>query len=73
MSPLTLRVKELRLAKNWSQQELADRAGLARLTITKIESGKTTRIEFSVLEKLADAFSVDPAVLLERTPKKRGQ
>lgn len=69
MSPLSLRVAELRAAKGWNQQELAERAGVNRATIRRIEAG-SKRVDFDVLEKLADAFEVDPAVLIQRKPKK---
>lgn len=34
---VTTRVRELRLARGWSQQELADRVGVSRQSINSIE------------------------------------
>lgn len=73
MTPIRLRVPELRTAKGWTQQELARKAGVSRLTVINVERGDARRVDFDVLEKLADALGVDPAVLLERTPKGRGK
>lgn len=64
--PLRLRVAELRSAKGWTQQELADRAGVGRVTITRIESDTNRRIDFDTLESLADAFGVEPGFLIAR-------
>lgn len=35
-----LRIKEIRSSKGLTQQDLADRCGITRTTISKIESGK---------------------------------
>jgi transcriptional regulator with XRE-family HTH domain len=64
MTPLQLRVKELRKLKDWTQEELAERSGVGRVTIARMEAGQTTRVEFDVLEKLAAAFDVAPGYLI---------
>lgn len=61
-----LRVRELREARGWSQRELAARAGVRQATVNAIERHTTSGIEFSVLEGLADALGVDPALLIAR-------
>lgn len=71
MTPITLRVQELREAKALSQSELSRLSGVRQATISEIEAGKTRRIAFDVLERLADALAVDPAVLVVRTRAKR--
>ena len=71
MPPLTLRVAELRAAKGWTQEELAARSGVGRVTIARIERGGTTRVEFDVLDRLATAFGVDPGYLITRSPDSR--
>ena len=38
--PLKNRLRELRSERNWSQAELAERAGVSRQTINAIETGK---------------------------------
>lgn len=71
MTPLRLRVAELRATKGWTQEELAERAGVGRITVVRIESNQNRRVDFDVLEKLADALGVDPGYLIERADKKR--
>lgn len=73
MSPLRLRVKKLREAQGMTQTDLAKRAGLRRATLIDIEMERTNRVEFDVLERLADALGVDPGFLIERLPAKRGR
>ena len=73
MSPIRLRVAELRQAKGWTQKELAERAGIARHTVMRVESETNRRLDFDVLEKLAAAFDVDAAYLIVTEPKKRGR
>lgn len=68
---LFLRVKELRDAKGWSQAELARRAKVRPNTLVDIEKGTAKRITLDVLERLADALGVDPALMLKRADKKR--
>lgn len=50
------RVAELRSARGWTQQVLAERAGLSVSTIAKIEQGGTYRI--ATLVKVADVLDV---------------
>lgn len=64
MTPITLRVRELREAKGWSQAELAERAGVRRATVSAIENGLTKGVDFETLEKLARALEVDAGYLL---------
>jgi len=68
MTPITLRVKELREAKGWSQAELARRAKVRRAMLSELEAGKRQRIDLAILERLATALGVDPALLLVTTP-----
>lgn len=71
MSPLYLRVRELRTAKGLSQAQLAERAKIRIATISEIENQKTRRVDFDVLERLAEALDVDPSFLLTRTSARR--
>jgi transcriptional regulator with XRE-family HTH domain len=64
MTPILLRVKELREAKRWTQAELAERSQVPQPTISRIESGKTSGVDFGVLEKLAEALNTDAALLI---------
>lgn len=71
MTPVRLRLRELRTAKGHSQTALADLAGVRQATISELESGKAKRIDFATIEKLADALGVEPSELLEREKKRK--
>lgn len=67
MTPVRLRVRELRVAKGWTQEQLAERSGVNQGTISKIENEKTGGIEFDNLERLAVALGVNAAFLVDHT------
>lgn len=70
MTPIRLRVRELRDALGWSQTELATHAGIRQATVSKVEAGGT--INLATLEKLADALGVNASALIvhEQAPKR---
>jgi transcriptional regulator with XRE-family HTH domain len=68
MSPVRIRLRELRDAQGLTQQAWAERAGVRQATVSQIESG-TSRVDLDVLERLADALGKEPGELLEREPK----
>jgi transcriptional regulator with XRE-family HTH domain len=68
MSPLMLRVRELREALGLTQAELADRARVRRATVNRIENAHVTAIDLEVLDKLADALGVEPGFIIVRAP-----
>lgn len=72
MSPITLRVRELREALGLTQAELAARAGIRRATVNRIENAHVAAVDLDVLEKLADALRVEPGFLLVRSPAASG-
>lgn len=51
------RIKELRLAKNMSQEDFAYKCGLDRTYITSLERGKRN-VSLINLEKIANAFEM---------------
>lgn len=57
-------VKQLRQERGWSQQEVADRVGLNKMTISQYENGKR-KPSFEMIEALAEVFHVDLNYLLE--------
>jgi DNA-binding Xre family transcriptional regulator len=69
MTPIILRVQELREAKGWTVVELSKRAGIRWATLSAIEKGQTTGIDFATLEKLARALEVDPGYLIVKRGK----
>ena len=73
LSPISIRLEELREARGLSQAELARRSGVPQSTISRIEAGETGSITLGNLERLADALGVNAAVLIVHEPKgKRG-
>jgi putative transcriptional regulator len=69
MTPVRIRLKEIRESKGLTQVDVAERAGLRRATVSDIENGKTTRIDLETMEKLANALGVDAALLIEHTQR----
>ena len=63
---LAKRLKELRKKSGWSQQKLAEKAGLSYNAITKIEQGSAKQPTIQTMIKLADAFGVTLDELVER-------
>ena len=57
------RIRRWREARGWNQQALADRAGFARSTLSKIENGLLSPT-FEILLKLAQGFGCDLADLV---------
>lgn len=63
MTPLKLRLAELRKRRGWSQAELGRRAGVAASVISRAERGETD-LTLSTLEKFAKALGVSPRSLI---------
>jgi transcriptional regulator with XRE-family HTH domain len=67
MSPIrrmAKRVKALRLAQGLTQAQLAQRAGISRKHVIRIEAAEQEPT-LGVIERLAKALRVRPAALLE--------
>lgn len=60
---LGLSVQRLRREKGWSQEELADRAGLHRTYVSGVERG-IRNPTVTIVEKLATALGVPTGMLL---------
>ena len=69
MTPLSLRIREVREIKGWTQTELARRAGIRRATVNRIENARVKAIDLEVLEKLAKALGCDPGYLIVKKRK----
>ncbi len=69
MTPLSLRIREIRQVKGWTQTELARRAGIRRATVNRIENARVKAIDLDVLEKLAKALGCDPGYLIVKKRK----
>ena len=57
------RLKELRIEKGWTQQQLAEQLGVDRTTVMKWELGER-ETNFSMLIKIAGIFQVTTDYLL---------
>lgn len=60
---LAKNIRHLREARGWSQEELAERANAS--SVAMIESGQRRNPRMTTLEKIAGAFEVDVATLLQ--------
>lgn len=67
MSPVTLRLRELREARGLTQAELAEATGLRRPTISELENGRTRHDTLDLLDRLCTALDCSPGELLART------
>lgn len=63
---LSKRLKILRKEHSWTQQELAQKAGLSFNAVTKIEQGAAKHPTLKTLIKLSDAFGVSIDTLVGR-------
>ncbi len=71
MTPIRIVLADARSKLALSQAELSRRSGVPQQTISNIESGKTGGVDFTVLERLAQALGIEnPLHLLEYVPKK---
>lgn len=58
------RIRSAREAAGLSIQRLADRVGVHRTTVMRIETGDFTRPNYATLRRLSDALELDEADLL---------
>jgi transcriptional regulator with XRE-family HTH domain len=66
---MAVNVRRERHAREWTQEELADRAGLSTRYLGSVERGKVSA-SVTVLGRLAQAFRIDPCELI-RSPQQR--
>lgn len=57
-------VEQLRKRKLWSQQQLAEAAGIGRGTVIRAEKGHA--IDLPIVAKLAEALNVEPDELMAK-------
>jgi repressor LexA len=58
------KIKQARLAKGYTQEELGNLVGVKKAAINKYESGIVQNLKRSMIAKLADALSIDPVTLI---------
>jgi transcriptional regulator with XRE-family HTH domain len=68
--PMTLasKIKELRLKKNRSLQQVADSVGASKAHVWDLETGKSKNPSIDLLTKLAKCFGVSVAELIGENP-----
>ena len=57
-------IKNLRIKKGLTQQELGNLLGLKKAAINKYENGTVENIKRSIIQKMAEIFDVSPAYLM---------
>lgn len=57
------RIRELRRARDWSQQALAEKIGVSKVTISDLELGKMA-LTLDYMRRIAKALDVTPGELL---------
>lgn len=57
-------VRKARLARGWTQEDLAEKTGLATVQVSRIERGKR-EVRLTTLVRLVRALDLPPAELLE--------
>ena len=68
------KIREARLAKGMTQEELGEILGLQKSAIAKYESGRVVNIKRSTLKKISDVLDIHPAELIfDEEIKKRPQ
>jgi transcriptional regulator with XRE-family HTH domain len=72
VSPITLRLRELREARGLTQRALAESAGISQATVARLESGSLRNVTLDTVERLADALGVPAGRLITHTPRRRG-
>ena len=64
-------IRAARLARGWTQEELAHRTGLASVQISRIERGRR-EVRLSTLVRLVDALEASPSELLAGLTRSSG-
>jgi transcriptional regulator with XRE-family HTH domain len=64
-------LEEARLRRRLTQPALVARSGVSLSTIQAIEAGRSGRVRFSTMEKLADVLGVEPEAIDDFAPSFR--
>ena len=65
-------VAELRLKRNWTQEQLGERAGYSHTQIGNIEASKQTP-RYRLIVGLSQAFGMRPSTLIARAEKRQSK
>lgn len=55
------RLKEIRIERGLSQEELAEKSGISRATISKIENNEEASISTKTIAKLSEVLGAKPS------------
>lgn len=55
------RLKELRAERGMTQEELAEKSGISRATLSKIENNEEINVSTRTIAKLAEVFDLKPS------------
>lgn len=55
------RLKEIRTERGMSQEELSEKSGLSRATISKIENNEEVSVTTKTIAKLSEVLEVNPS------------
>lgn len=58
------RIKQLRLSKGMTQEELGQKIGVQKAAIYKYESGLVVNLKRNIIEKLSNVLEVSPSYLM---------
>lgn len=61
------RIKQARVIRNMSLQDIADSIGVARSTVQRYEKGTINKIKLPVVESIANALNVKPDWIIGKT------
>jgi repressor LexA len=61
---MAARIKERRLAMDYTQEELASKLGLQKSAIAKYENGRVENIKRSIIQKMASILECSPSYLM---------
>lgn len=65
------KIREARLAKGMTQEELGDMLGVQKSAIAKYESGRVVNIKRSTLKKISDILGLRPSELIFEEEQKK--
>lgn len=70
MSPIVLRLGELRKTAGLTQMELARRTGIDQPTISRLEQGRRNMLSLDTIDRLCVVLGCEPGDLLVREGKR---
>lgn len=66
---MSQRIKEERIKKGWTQEQLAEQLGIQKSAIAKYENGRVENIKRSTIVQMAGIFGCNPCYLLDLVEK----